>query len=518
MSQNITELFPDSLPVVALGRFRFDVAKMLLSDGDGRLVKLRSQSARVLQHLAAHAGSPVSKAELIETVWQQKFVTDDSLTQCISELRRKISDKDHRIIETFPKIGYQLNCADGARFEAVVGSLATQINLVIRPFEDVSAGSERGQLGSAITEEVSVGLSQCCDFFLSTLPAGAEGDDIGILADKYQIHYVLEGSQQKVGDRIRVTARLIDANSQQNIWAQVYDRDLESSHAAQTEIVERIVIGVVAEISEGLPSGGLSENCAVYFNLKSRPMIRRLNRADNLKARELNLKAVEVEPLATTGHIGLAIFYHWECAFNWCDPADRADYLRRGIAHIHRAIELDRYNETAHRICALLHLHEGDWDRALQRLSASLEINPNRPLERGHMTDKLSFSQRGGETSAKDIENAISIHAQLDGLHCWISWRKGDYLYALEKFQARPVVPVSDYLILAATHICLGQTDEGRQAAQTFLSEFPAFNLAQEREVETTKYDNPDDLERWIDALRAAGVPETAPGAASVEM
>ena len=95
--------------LIGLGSFRFDCVTAKLIDNNGNPVNLRPQSAEVLNVLAAHAGSVVTKDMLVAKVWNGVFVTDDSLIQCIADIRRVIGDTEHRIIlQTIPKKGYRL--------------------------------------------------------------------------------------------------------------------------------------------------------------------------------------------------------------------------------------------------------------------------------------------------------------------------------------------------------------------------------------------------------------------------
>ena len=107
-SRRIPEENPKSSGPVTLGTFKFDPANGTLSALDGSVVTLRAQSSQVLAYLARHAGEVVNREVLIDAVWGDTFVTDDSLIQCISEIRKAIGDTDRSIVQTFPKKGYRL--------------------------------------------------------------------------------------------------------------------------------------------------------------------------------------------------------------------------------------------------------------------------------------------------------------------------------------------------------------------------------------------------------------------------
>lgn len=108
MSGNPSEIIPKSADVVFLGDCKFDVKSAALFSSDGRPVLLRNQSAKVLAELAKSPGKIVSKDALISAVWGGTFVTDDSLVQCIKDIRKVLGDKDHKIVRTIPKMGYRI--------------------------------------------------------------------------------------------------------------------------------------------------------------------------------------------------------------------------------------------------------------------------------------------------------------------------------------------------------------------------------------------------------------------------
>src|SRR5262249_51951849 len=109
MSRKAPEIDPKSAETITFGGFVFLKSSRELQTVEGKAVDLRSQSAEVLSLLAARSGEIVSKDALMQAVWADTFVTDDSLVQCIADIRRALGDDAHVIVETFPKRGYRLN-------------------------------------------------------------------------------------------------------------------------------------------------------------------------------------------------------------------------------------------------------------------------------------------------------------------------------------------------------------------------------------------------------------------------
>src|SRR5688572_22098229 len=109
MSRKASEIHPKSAETIAFRGFVFLTENKELRTVAGKAIDLRSQSAEVLSVLASRPGKIVSKDALMQEVWPDTFVTDDSLTQCIGDIRRALSDDAHVIVETLPKRGYRLN-------------------------------------------------------------------------------------------------------------------------------------------------------------------------------------------------------------------------------------------------------------------------------------------------------------------------------------------------------------------------------------------------------------------------
>ena len=124
MSRKAPEIGPKSAETITFGGFVFLTKSNELRTAEGKAVDLRSQSAEVLSVLAARSGEIVSKDALMRAVWPDTFVTDDSLTQCIADIRRALGDDGHATVETFPKRGYRLNAdpSDAADPIAVAGT------------------------------------------------------------------------------------------------------------------------------------------------------------------------------------------------------------------------------------------------------------------------------------------------------------------------------------------------------------------------------------------------------------
>ncbi|RWP09254.1 winged helix-turn-helix domain-containing protein [Mesorhizobium sp.] len=201
MSRTAPEIEPKSAETITFGGFVFLAKSRELRTVEGKAVDLRSQSAEVLSALAARPGEIVSKDALMQAVWPDTFVTDDSLTQCIADIRRALEDDKHMIVQTLPKRGYRLhadplgaagpNAVAGteraktrsSRRSLIIAALvlfAVAISsyfsakmwqsapvpssdmprIAVLPFEDFSAGADKGYLSDAVAEGIITELAR----------------------------------------------------------------------------------------------------------------------------------------------------------------------------------------------------------------------------------------------------------------------------------------------------------------------------------------------------------------------
>lgn len=515
MPHTATELSPERSQVVSLGENRFDPTTGKLSGKNGQAIKMRSQTFNVLKVLLEDAGAPVSKSDLIDRVWDGRFVTDDSLTQCISELRKLLGDQKHAIIETFPKIGYQINAdhVDLPPTEPI--KLPTSLSVAVFPFLDISSESKHRQLGDALALDLGVALSKYCDFSIvgpSSLPLqGEESTNFSRLRDTAGVQYVVEGSQQKTESHIRVSASLIDTSSRKTVWANTYERDLDDQNSAQDDIVELIVVAVSDKIGDRLPDGGLSKNSAIHLSLRARSFARKFTREDNRKTLDLNQQAIEIEPDSPVGYIGLAMHYLHQHIFKWSDENAQTEMLDRGEYYADEALARGRTSEMALRTRGMFHLERGEIEWARQRFTRALEINPYDPSIRTNLAMLLPFS-RQTQKAVTELEHVLRVMPTpllwIEGAYAWILWMNGEYEKSLKVSQRQAHIPNAHALCLIATYASLGQVENAKRNMAAYLSEYPDHCLAREREIEEPKYDFPKDGERWLDALRIAGLPE----------
>src|SRR5205814_2797934 len=216
----------------------------------GREVELRPKCFDVLRHLLENGNRLISKEALAAAVWPQVVVSDESLARCISDVRSAIADHEHTTIKTVPRRGY-LFTADVTRHalagprqqqrgpEAVTELAVTEHAFAERPsiavlaFTSMSGDPDQEYFSDGITEDIITELSRFSELLViarnSSFRYKGQSVDVRQVGRELGARYVLEGSVRRAGDRIRISAQLIDATTGAHRWAERYDRKLEDT-------------------------------------------------------------------------------------------------------------------------------------------------------------------------------------------------------------------------------------------------------------------------------------------------
>ncbi len=557
MSRKASEIDTKSAETITFRGFAFLTKYEQLQTVEGKAVDLRSQSAEVLSALAARPGEIVSKDALMRAVWPDTFVTDDSLTQCIADIRRALGDDEHVIVETFPKRGYRLNAdpLDAAYPNAAAGTerartrfsqrgfilaaivlIATAIGayygaeiwraapvrwsdmprIAVLPFEDFSAGSDKGYLSDAVAEGIITELARSKTYAViarnSSFRYRDQQVDARQIADELGVHYLLEGSQQKNGDRLKVTAQLLNARDGSHLWANTYNREIGDLFVVQEEIIRTLADRVGRRIERPLPKSDAAQVSALHYHLMGIAEIRKTySAAGNELLRQFSLKAIEADPSAQFGYIGMAWHYRNDAVF-WHKQENNPDEaLKRATEYADKAILLAPDDANAHSVRARIHAEAGEVEQALVRYDQAIALNPSNSDTLVGSAGVLLNVGRTDEAIDR-IERANGI----DPFHPdWFHWDMGWALYekndcgaALTAMRKMSRIPSGAHRMLAGIHACLGNKREAKEALAVFLKDSPGDSIGKQRKQWEKVWTAPGSLERWIEHMRIAGLPE----------
>jgi TolB-like protein/Tfp pilus assembly protein PilF len=254
------------------------------------------------------------------------------------------------------------------------------VAIAVLPFKDMSPGKDQEYLCEGMAEEVMSGLGQIAGIRVasrtSAFRAGQEGKDLPAIGRALHVGHVLEGSVRTAGDRLRVTAQLIDVESGYQLWSERYDRDASDIFALQDEIAQSVVEVVKAKLSTG--TGGVRQrqqvsNLDAYRHyLKGRYY--RYTKNDHGSALEEYERAIELDPSYAPSWVGLAEVRVLAAGYGLI-PA------QRGYAEARDALARanDRQGESAEALYVegMLEMSQRNWEAALSALSRAAELRPD---------------------------------------------------------------------------------------------------------------------------------------------
>jgi TolB-like protein/Flp pilus assembly protein TadD len=525
--------------VYRFGPFRLDTAAELLFRG-AEPMALGQRAVALLRVLVERAGAPVSKDELIEAAWPGLAVEESNLTVQIAALRRVFEAEPggDLWIETLSRRGYRYtgpavtqeeasaaaSTKDASRpdADATAGAasglaLPDKPSIAVLPFENLSGDPEQEYFADGLAEDIITSLSKFHWFFViarnSSFTYKGRAVDVKQVGRDLGVRYVLEGSVRKEGNRVRITAQLIDAMTGRHVWADRYDRNSDAIFAVQDELTEAIV-GAVApsfitaearRVARKPPESFDAWDYAVRGNW----FHSRRNKEDNAEACRLFEKSLETDPKNTMALSGLALSLCWAINYGWVEDLDGA----RASAHAaaRRAVDLDEEDAGAHVSFAVINFYMHRLDAGVAACRRALEINPNLALAegwlgiilswRGNNDEAVMHAQRSTRLSPRDTYPSHSRTVAEFGAGHYeqaVEWAK-------QTIEATPDFPLG-WRYLAASLALLGRMEEARTARDQLLRVMPHENLRFARAVLPST--NPDRLERFVDGLRKAGVPE----------
>lgn len=490
------------------GSFRIDLDREAVTGPDGAEVRLRPQSFAVLRHLAANAGRIVGKDELAETVWPDVAVTDDSLMQCIADIRRGLGPAGQGLIRTLPKRGYLIDAVAARSPPAFLGD-PLRPAIAVLPFRAIGGGEHATDLGEGIGEDVIVELSRSSDLSVIARASSfrfAGTDDPAGIAHALGVRFLLGGTVRLDREHLRVTAHLVRCPAGEELWAERFDRGLADVFDIQTEIARTVTATVLGRIAtaDAPPSARPPGDLAAYeLVLRGLRALHRYTRADLEAAREAFRDAIRREPGYGRPHGLLALT---EIYLPWYFGIDSDVFA--AVAPAERAVALDARDTRGHCALGIAALMERAHDRARAHFETGLRANPNDDLLLIEYARFLMYDDRAEAALAYSAEAM-----RLNPFHPNWYWNiEGRVLHTLGRFEAATRAfervaspPFWTIAYMAACATALGQDDRAAALRDRLRASRPDFTLA--RFATIFPYRNPATEAAFLASLRAAGLP-----------
>jgi adenylate cyclase len=326
------------------------------------------------------------------------------------------------------------------------------------------------------------------------------------------VRYVLEGSVRRAGNRVRITARLIEAATGAHLWGNRYDRDLADTFAVQDEITESVAGAIEPELRrvEGQRAARKSPETMDAWDHCIRGMWRyyQFNPEDHAKAERLMRQAVEIDPTFAQGHVGLSRILAVRIVFGWSEDVDADCAASHAAAR--RAVELDEQDPYAHYALVWPSLLRGELENAVACAQKAIDLTPNFALAYFALGAARVFLGRFDQV-ADPFQRAmrLSPHEPLTFYFCYYfalaQYHLGHYEEAVKIARkgigTRPLHLL--YRTLAACYGQLGRPEEARVALAEMRRLMP--KDAERLWDATNPYVDPTHRAHFIDGLRKAG-------------
>lgn len=394
-------------------------------------------------------------------------------------------------------------------------------SIAVLPLVNMSGDMEQEYFADGMTEDITTDLSKFENFFVvsrnSSFTYKGSSTTAKDAARELGVQYVLEGSVRKFDGRLRVNAQLIDAIADKHVWAERYDRDLEDLFQVQEEITQSIVASVAPEyFSAELRRAHRKEE----ENLDAWDAFMRgywhhlrFTKDDNAEAQRLLRKAINLDPRQAKYHGLLAVTQLIAAFYGWSESRDAA--FREALENAERSLALDDQNTQALRSIGLVHFFSNNHGLAFSYYQRAVALNPNEAENRALFGAALGVAG-DYEAALEQFETAMRLSPRDAHIATWYGYlaiaafvadrEEEAAQWARKTVEANPTFP-SGYRTLAASAGNLGQLAEAKAAREKLQELLPHLTIGQLREG-LPYFTDPADLERYLDGLRKAGLPE----------
>jgi TolB-like protein/class 3 adenylate cyclase/Tfp pilus assembly protein PilF len=389
-------------------------------------------------------------------------------------------------------------------------------SIAVLAFDNLSGDPEQEYFSDGIAENIITALSQVGELFViarnSSFTYKGKPVKVQQVGRELGVRYVLEGSVQKSGDRVRITAQLINARNGQHLWAQKYDRDFKDIFEIQDEITMKIITALRVKLTEG-------EQFRVYAKqFKSLDVYLKQAQANSLwnegtmashrRYGQLSQEIIDLEPGSPIGYRLLA-WYHYRLASFGDSPQEN---LKKAFMLCQKALAMDKSTGYPYALMGWIYLQMKKWEKAIESGKRSVELDPNNAFFLVLYGSTLNDAGRIDEAIAF-IKQAIRLNpfpAYYYYFHLGRSYaQKGQYEDALKEFKkALQRAPEAAHIhgALAITYIRLGREEEARASTAKMLEIAPWVTISLVSKSLTPKDQEFNKL--TVEAMRKAGFPE----------
>ena len=397
-----------------------------------------------------------------------------------------------------------------------VGISENQLNrgasIAVLPFKNLSGDAEQEYFSDGITDDIITDLSRFRYLLViasnTVFTYKGKTVDIKTIGRELGVRYVLEGSVRKAGDRVRINAQLIDAETEQHFWAERYDLELKHIFSVQDDIVRTITGTMAVKVDDAerrrVRRHDTANMVAYDYVLRGRELYTQITRSSNAEARKMFERAIELDPEYATAYVNLGWTYQTAVSYGWTEFPDAA--LQRALDLAQKALSIEE-SAAAHALLGTGYRYRGQLELAAEELDKAIALNPNDSLSHAFRGPILAYLGRT-DNAIQALETALRFNPNMTsgslmhlGLAYYLKGRYDDAVRHLERSTAKYPKEVFLHIALAAAYAQAGRTADAERAVQTVMKLHPFFQA----ESYGRAFRNPDDREHIYKGLQMAG-------------
>ncbi len=410
-----------------------------------------------------------------------------------------------------------------ASVEKMAFPLPDKPAIAVLPFINMSEDPKQEYFSDGITEDLITDLSSISGLFViarnSTFAYKGKRVKIRQVAEELGVRYLLEGSVRRADNRVRINAQLIDATTGHHIWAKRYDAKMVDVFDLQDKITQKIVAALAVKLTSGEQEQIVvkhTDNVAAYDAfLQGREHYVRRTAEDFAKAIRYFEKAIELDPNYGLAYAALALTY-WESEHNFWNPSLGVSWNEaRMQAEIYLQKAMNNPTALAYQVASKIHVDQLEHEEAIAKAQRAIALDPNDG--NSYLVTAYALIYAGRPKEALDfVQRAMRLDPHYPAYHLFVL---GLAHFSMEQFNEAAIsferalkrnpknyVPL---IHLAAVYAHLGREQEAAAAIEKLTKVLPIFSVDFVSSPWTSKYKDPVDLDRLLDGLRKAGMPET---------
>ena len=389
-------------------------------------------------------------------------------------------------------------------------------SIAVLPFENMTGDPGQQYFADGFTEEIISSLAKISSLFViarnSSFTYKGKPVKVQRVSRELGVRYVLEGSIQKSGERLRINAQLIDAFSGKHLWSEHYDRDLKEIFSLQDEVILKIASALSVNLTSGEQArvwGEGTKNLEAYLKfLQGREYLLQGNRESIALARRMAEEAIALDPKYADAYALLGATYHNEVFLGTSRPKES---IAKAIEWTQKALAMNGSLADARGRLGVLYSWSGRYDEGIAEAERGVELDPNSATANFFLSNVLRYAGRSKE-AIPVIRKALRLEPMAPGIFvqnlALVYFQAGDCKEAVatcEKGLKRERDNLNSHAIRAAIYGFCGREEEARKEATEVLRINPKFTVESYTRILPYKYQSNKDL--TIQGLRKAGLP-----------